>query len=353
MRRTPIRAGATLIAATLMLAAPVWAQQAPPKQVPPVPFGERFPAATFKNLNPGGVETVDLAAVLGKKPVVLCYWIAGNPRADQFLMDVQAAVEEAGVDKVALYGVAYQRPGREAAQISPYLSNLGVKVPVLDDEGFVLGQQLRVQTVPNLTIIDADGILKVTNGASLSQALEYNMDLRAALERAARTGNVGPYGFLPRYHPVKELVGKSCPDFKAPLMSDGAEYRFHNLIDDSKLNVLIFWSVDCPHCRKSLPELNTWLKKNHEDVNIVSAANVNSEETEVKTKEFCETNDFVFRVMYDRDSEISRLYKVTTTPTFVVIGPDGVVDSVLLSGLQDIGKALEQKKRQLLKSEDS
>jgi hypothetical protein len=41
---------------------------------------------------------------------------------------------------------------------------------------------------------------------------------------------------------------------------------------------------------------------------------------------------------------------VISTPTVVVIRPDGVVDSVLLSGETDFGHALELKKREILKT---
>ena len=40
-------------------------------------------------------------------------------------------------------------------------------------------------------------------------------------------------------------------------------------------------------------------------------------------------------------------YQVTSTPTVVIIGPDGVVDSVVLSGTS-IPEALEKKRRELL-----
>jgi len=57
----------------------------------------------------------------------------------------------------------------------------------------------------------------------------------------------------------------------------------------------------------------------------------------------------VFPTLVDKDMQIASLYQVVSTPTLVVIRPDGVIDSVLLSGESDLGQALEQKKQQLLK----
>jgi peroxiredoxin len=333
------------------LAAPA---EEPPQiePTPPAEFGKPFPAGPATNLNlDAGPNSIDLRMTLGKKPIVLFYWIPGNPRADELFRDVQELVREVGTDKVALFGVSFQQPGRGPEVARDRARELAIKVPVLDDTGFVIGQRLRVQSVPNITLIDSDGSLRLTNGASLYQTLEYQMNVETAIRRLARTGHLGTYGYLARYHPVNELIGKKCPDFQAPLLGQaGAEDRsWHGLLDAKKVNVLIFWSVDCPHCRQSLPEFNAWLKDNGEGFNVYSAAKVSSEATEVKTREFCEMSGFVFPTIEDRDQRISKLYQVTSTPTFLIIGPDGVIDSVLLSSDTDFGRALERKKRELLK----
>jgi hypothetical protein len=47
--------------------------------------------------------------------------------------------------------------------------------------------------------------------------------------------------------------------------------------------------------------------------------------------------------------QIGAIYQVISTPTIVVIRPDGVVDSVLLSSETDLGAALDAKRHELLK----
>lgn len=321
----------------------------------PVFAGDPFPAAVLKNLNPsaGQQPTVDLAQVLGKKAVVFCYWIAGNSRSEEVLLQLQALAAELGPERLAVYGMVMRRPGREEDAIRERMQALNVRVPVLDDEGFKIGSRLRVQSVPNITLIDREGHLRLANGATLTQTLEYRMDLRGAIRRAAETGKVGTYGYLDRYYPVKELVGKRCPDFKAPLLSSRTEQNSSTLFDGQKLNVLIFWSVDCPHCRQLLPEINTWLKQNPSGVNVISAAMVTNPAIKTKTQEFCNLNGFVFPTLEDDGKRISDQFLVTTTPTILIIRPDRIVDSVLLSDLTDFGKAIEEKKRLLLRAAGS
>jgi protein-disulfide isomerase len=122
------------------------------------------------------------------------------------------------------------------------------------------------------------------------------------------------------------------------------------MLAPDKVNVLIFWSVDCPHCKTSLPKLNDWLKGHSAGMNVISAARVTDSATQTRTAEYCRISGFTFPTFVDKDMQIGATYQVISTPTVVVIRPDGVVDSVLLSGETDLGAALEAKKREILKS---
>jgi thiol-disulfide isomerase/thioredoxin len=349
--RPRIRALATaaVLLAALCAAAPAPAQEAPAVPLRPLLPGTAFPAGSHGNLNAGagGPETIDLSQVLGRKPVVLVYWIPQNPRAEALLQELQAMAAELG-DRVAIYGVAVPRPHIPEATIRERIATLGLTLPVLKDENFVIGQRLRVASVPNVSIIDKGGLLRLTNGASLKQVLGYKLTLKDAILRAAETGNLMSYGYLDRYFPVQELEGERCPDFKAPLLTTSVEQRYHSMLDETKLNVLIFWSVDCPHCREYLPEIAGWLKAHPEGVNVVTAATINDETGKTKTREFCELNGFDFPTLIDDNSTISKLYQVTTTPTILIIGPDGVVDTAITSSYTSFAEKIEQKKRELL-----
>jgi peroxiredoxin len=320
--------------------------------VPVVEFGAAFPAAKFTNLNeaPGQPASVDLAAYLGKKPIVFVYWMAGNPRSEKILQDTQVAVDKAGADKVVLLAVAAAAFGStDVAPVKARTAALKLKAPVLNDEGFRILQQLNVHAVPNIAIVDAEGKLRLANGGALTQSLEYKLDVEAAIRRVATTGRLGTYGALSTYYPVTELVGKKCPDFDAPLINDATAHSLSSMLASDKVNVLVFWSVDCPHCKASLPKLNDWLKGHPTGINLLSAARITDDATKVRTAEYCRISGFSFPTFVDRDMQIGAIYQVISTPTVVVIRPDGVVDSVLLSGETDLGAALEAKRREILK----
>ncbi len=325
---------------------------AEPESLPAAPIrpGQMISGGKFAVINPAesGTKEIDVSSVLRTKPMVFYYWIAGNQRADEIFVDLQNLVSGLGADKIALFGVATPRPGRDAESIASRARELDIKVPILNDKDFVIGRRFQVQTVPNITLVDREGKLRLTNGAALVQGLEYEMDIAAAIRRLAENGNLVTYGYLERYYPVKEMEGKASPDFSAALISDAAKKNWSELIDDSKVNVLIFWSVDCPHCRESLPEYSAWLKDNPDHVNVFSAANVNNEATKIKTAEFCRDNNLSFRTLIDEGAHIGELFRITSTPTILIIGPDGVIDSAITSGQISFGETIEQKKQQLL-----
>jgi peroxiredoxin len=365
MIRSLLSAAVVLVALALG-PTPAAAQNAPPSGATPptapppglapvqaVAFGEPMPAAVFTNLNPaaGQPAKVALANILGKKPIVFVYWMANNPRAEKILMETQAAVDAAGADKVVLLSVAAPPFGStDTAPIKARAEALKLKAPVLWDDGFRLLQELGVRAVPNISIVDQEGRLRLGNGGSLKQTLEYKLDVEGAIRRVASTGKLGTYGMLQQYYPVTELVGKKCPNFDAPLVNDSVPHSLSSMLSSSKVNVLVFWSVDCPHCKASLPKLNDWLKDHQDGMNIIGAARVTDDATKIRTAEYCKISGFLFPTFVDKDMQIGGQFMIISTPTVVVIRPDGVVDSVLLSGESDIGAALEAKKRELLKT---
>ena len=320
-----------------------------PVRVAVAEFGVEFPAMTFKNINAGagGPAEIDLGNVLGKRPAIFAYWIAGNGVSEDVFTEVQALVDELGPEKIALFGVAAERPGLPMSVIEGRVRDLKVHVPVLNDEGFRIAQMLQVRSVPSITIVDPEGMLRLANAGSLRQTLEYKMDLELAIRRMASGKTLGTYGSLPRYFPVEELIGKECPDFEAPLVDGGEVKSWHQLIEPDKINVLFFWAVDCGHCRASLPGVNDWLLSKPEGINFVGVPNVPNEALKIQTTEYCRNQEFAFPNLMDESRRIADLYKIVSTPTYLVIRGDGVIDSVYTTG-SAVGEALEAKRAELL-----
>ena len=352
--RMVVRASTLVLAALVLCCGPAVGQNGTNMEmakVERVSFGQPFPAFTYRNLNQGagGPAEIDLATVLGRKPVVLYYFIAKNRRAEQVFQEVQQLIDKLGPDKIALYGVALPRPGMSVETFRERAEALKIHVPILVDEGFRLGQQLAVSRIPNIVLIDKSGILRMTNGGSLLQVLEYQLDIAEAIRRLAGTGKVGTYAYLSDYTPSEELVGKTAPDFKAPSIENGVVQQWSGLYSKDNLNLLIFWSVDCSHCTKVLPQYNRWYRENRDKVNIVTAVRVTSAADRTKSREFVAAQKLDFLTVEDQDRAVADLYNVTATPTIFVVGPDGKVDSLLRASGLDFGEKIEAKRKQLVK----
>ena len=213
----------------LLLALCLLAASSPRAQTAAAPDGGGFEDSTLRNLNAAeDAPRFDLGSVVGNKAVILFYWIAGHERAESVFLELQALQNELGEERLALIGLAVTRPDVGADVIRERIRELGIRVPVLEDEEFRLGRLLQVRAVPNITLVDADGVVRLTNGGSLRQSLEYKIDLEAAIRRAAAGQSVVDYGFLPPYFPVRELEGQACPDFRAPLLASSVEQRWHS-----------------------------------------------------------------------------------------------------------------------------
>ena len=309
-------------------------------------FGKPYPGGLFENLNPaeGQPAKINMATVLGKKPVILYYWVPGNPISETMFKDLEKVVA-AQRGKVILIGVAIENPPTLTKQmISERIASLGIGSSVIHDTGYNVMRGLEVRTVPNVTIIDQDGILRLTAGASLKQQVEYGMTLKDAIVRVAEKGTIGTYRALPRYYAVEELKGESSPEFTAARLSDGVMQRSKSLFKDDEINVLLFWSVDCGHCKKHMPVVNDYMKSQGAGINLISAARVDNANMKTRTKEYAQFNKLIFPTVVDQDRSISKAYKVTATPTMVIISPDGTVEDVLVSG-RDFEPVLERLKK--------
>ena len=92
-----------------------------------------------------------------------------------------------------------------------------------------------------------------------------------------------------------------------------------------------FWATWCPPCRNEMPEMQklypTWSAKG------VEILGVDVQEPQDKVKPFVEAAGYSWTFALDIDAKVSRQYYVSGIPTHVFIGKDGVIKSLVVSGL--------------------
>jgi len=111
----------------------------------------------------------------------------------------------------------------------------------------------------------------------------------------------------------------TAPAFPLPDL-DGRAISLASLRGQAVL--LYFWATWCPYCQKELPAAVQDLARRYRDRQLVVLA-VNIEEGRDKVKAWVKKHGVTVPVVLDGDGEVMGEYKVSATPTAVLVDRDG------------------------------
>ncbi len=322
----------TLLAALAAMAAE---QPAPPAG--PVAPGSPFPPMTVQALMPGASELspVDLGASLGKRPIVVLYFVLGESLGEEGFLHMEALAGKLG-DKAAVYGAINLGRRFTLAEAVDRLTLLGATIPVIVEQDLTLARSLGVAAAPSINLIDAKGVFRIREAKSLKQDVSRGMTMSGAIESAARGGPTPTVARLPRYYPANELVGEPFPDFILKRFQSTERIKMSDVAGkaggEGRITALLFWHPNCPHCKRAMPGIVTAWHSYEKYVEVLSVANLANANEERNAADTIRAHGMGFPVLVDEGKRVSELYKVVSTPTMFFIRPDGIVDSVYTSG---------------------
>ena len=116
------------------------------------------------------------------------------------------------------------------------------------------------------------------------------------------------------------LTGQPAPDF-ALKSSTGENLRLSEYRGD--VVMINFWATWCGPCRQEMPLLDE-LYTQYQPLGF-TILGVNVEEDSSKAKKLLEEIPVNFPVLFDNDSEVSKLYDVVAMPSTVLVDRDGNV----------------------------
>lgn len=129
---------------------------------------------------------------------------------------------------------------------------------------------------------------------------------------------VGPRGIgLP--------IGTPAPQFNLPDMM-GQKHSLRSLLDRGNPVLLIFTNPHCIACQALVPKIGPWTREHKDKLNIVLVSGGSAEENLAKL------SDFKSQVLLERNFEVSNAYDSNTTPTAILVGADGTIQSCLAQG---------------------
>jgi tetratricopeptide (TPR) repeat protein len=156
-------------------------------------IGARAPLPALRDVR--GVER-PLKTLAGPRGLAVLFWAAWSERSVEELRRLDAAAEELVARGVGLVAVSVERYGAgetELAALRQRVASLGLRVPVLVDQGLELFHAYGVVTVPSTAIIDGNGKLAYfLYGYSHEQREELfdALDRLAGIERRRESGRV-------------------------------------------------------------------------------------------------------------------------------------------------------------------
>lgn len=159
--------------------------------------------------------------------------------------------------------------------------------------------------------------------------LSLSADSSAVKADCLKVGDVAPMFFAHKIGSgdffLSKLVGeKAHPDKKRPI-------------------VLNFFTTSCIPCRREIPYIHTL----HEEYPKYSIYLVNIGENESKVKKYISKMEYTLPVLHDKYGVISKKYKASATPTFVIITEGGKI-SYYKRGFKESDTELIQQEMQKL-----
>ncbi|MFQ5701459.1 MAG: redoxin domain-containing protein [Acidobacteriota bacterium] len=348
MQRLRVLRGLLLLALLAGGIAGPAAQEAIEKITP----GQRVPALRVEVLRPGrsDVQPLNLGSLVGHRPVVVAYFRLGEAVGEEQFLEVQELVETELKGRVELLGAMLLGRKSTLEKAADRFSLFGVTVPVILEKQFRIGRALGVTTSPSISLIGADGVLRIADAKSLKQKVSSGMTLEQAIRSAARGGPVPTVMRLRRYYPANELVGRSFPDFMLKRFEDKERVRLSDHVgQEKKVTAVFFWHPNCKHCKKALPGIMVGYNSYRKWLDVVSVVDLKNQDEARNCRDTIRAHKIDFPVLEDEGRRVTDLYKVISTPTMFFIRPDGIIDSVYTSGEINYVPVFSSRIRSILK----
>lgn len=110
--------------------------------------------------------------------------------------------------------------------------------------------------------------------------------------------------------------------FRFEKMKDIDGVKFDFKADTGKVVVFNFWFINCPPCKKEIPELNELVEKYKQNKDVVFIA-IALDDT-YALKDFLRAMPFKYNIVGD-GRYYAQKYGVKSFPTHVIVGKDGLI----------------------------
>lgn len=325
--KSPTRLWWLLIPCFLLIGPAISAAAAQGGGQAPISPGDAVPSELL--VEQGGPAGRALAEHVSKRPVLLVYWRPDHATSEQTLAASEERLTEQA-PSVQLLPVAVPAAGQSPDVIGERLTALGLEgYPELQDGG-QLAMMIGVRQVPSFALVDAGGVLRLVGGADLAQRTPQGPAILDAVIKAADGEPVPTLGKLPS-DPVYQLIGQELPDVEGTQLDGKTWTKLRNKVGNGKRTLIFYWSPNCGHCKRALPELEAWYQNNKpEDLAVVDVGRADSPSLKADVAPIIEK--YPWKHVMDVDRSIGRALLARWTPTSYLVSADGKIVDIRLGG---------------------
>lgn len=272
-----------------------------------------------------------LSRVVGSRPFVLLYFIPGDPVSET---ELQALAKACPIwkDKLSCFGVVRVRNNSMLAYLKRRLNKLNIFLPVLLDWRSVVAHAMLVQKLPSYAAIDTYGHLRLSQASSLTEYMAPNRPLLSLLQQLALNQPVPTLrapGFSPNPY---QLVGKtvSLSPITALVPPLASHKKPKPPSRQAQPTLLVFWSMQCDHCRRILPQLDAYRQKHSTGWSLFTLAWTPSSEQRQKLQTFLKLHRLHVSVIALSSVPLLQQFYVQNFPTFIMLDAQQTIRSVHL-----------------------
>ncbi|MGH7206271.1 MAG: TlpA family protein disulfide reductase [Nitrospiraceae bacterium] len=121
---------------------------------------------------------------------------------------------------------------------------------------------------------------------------------------------------------IAAMAGSAAPSFELVTFA-GEAYDDHLLKGEPVL--LVFWAPWCKVCQRELPLMGQFYRQDRPAQLRVVAIGFADTRTNVEAFVKARPSDFVFPTAYDEDRWVAQAFKITATPTYVLVDARGQI----------------------------
>lgn len=118
-------------------------------------------------------------------------------------------------------------------------------------------------------------------------------------------------------------VGEQMPSFSITTL-DGKSIDSSNIIG-KKSAFFVFWATWCPNCKKEVPHINELAKKLGPQGMQFLGINVGINDSLKKVQRYAEKYQMQYPLVFDEDSQLTREFGISGTPTVIIVDKSGIV----------------------------